>query len=136
MNIYEQAVEQAKIDNQQKKLDRLVEFERLKNREYVILDRLETLGVKYERNKHYFSSADDFIDRYRADIVYDIYLYTEKVLNRTSGKIGYPVEKLKIDTRGRYKFGSQDYSPVYDDVDNLIEAIIFSIMSITKYYTK
>lgn len=135
MNIYEQAVEQAKIDNQQKKLDRLVEFQQLKNREALLLERLDSLGVKYQRNEHYYSSEDDFLDRYRVDIVYDIYLYNEKVLNRTEGKIGYPVKKLKIDTRGKYKLGNQDYSPIYNDVNNLIEAVAEDIMRTTKYYT-
>lgn len=134
MNIYEQAAEQAKIDNQQKMLDRKVQFDLLKSRERILIERLDNLGVKYEKSKHYRFNEEDFMSKNYTFIIYDVYLYLEKVKDRY-GQINYDTEELELKTSGSYKFGREDYSPESDDLDKMVKHITEKVINSTKYYT-
>ena len=72
MNIYEQAAEQTKIDNQQQILDRKVRLDLLKSRERILIEKLDNLGVKYEKSKDYRFNEEDFMNRKYIFIRYDI----------------------------------------------------------------
>ena len=135
MNIYEQAAEQTKIDNQQQILDRKVRLDLLKSRERILIEKLDNLGVKYEKSKDYRFNEEDFMNRKYIFIRYDIYLYLEKVKDRY-GQMNYPTEEIELKENGSYKFGREEYSPESDDLDKMIKSITEKVISITKYYTR
>ena len=137
MNIYEQAAEQAKIDKQQQMLNKKVEYDLLKSQENRLLERLDNLGVKYEKDRYYDFSEEKFLGHIHngCDIRYNIYLYTEKVKDGY-GQMNYPTEELRLKRSGAYKFGTKDYSPESDSLDKVMEAVIEKIIRTTKYYTK
>ena len=141
MNIYEQAAEQAKIDKQQQMLDKRVEFDILKSKENLLLERLDNLGIKYEKSSSVGSRYDFSEEKFLGHILngctitYDIYLYTEKVKNMY-GQMKYTTEELRLKRGGTYKFGTQDYSPESSDLDKVMKAVIEKIITTTKYYTK
>ena len=142
MNIYEQAAEQAKIDNQQEMLNKKVEYDLLKSQENRLLERLDNLGIKYEKSdgagSRYNFSEEKFLGHIHngCTIAYDIYLYPEKVRCRRSWEMRYRTEVIELKRGGTYKFGTQDYSPESSDLDKIMESVIEKVMTTTKYYTK
>ena len=138
MNIYEQAAEQAKIDKQQQMLDKKVEFNLLKSKENLLLERLDNLGIKYEKSYGYDFSEEKFLGHIHngCKINYDIYLYPEKIKCRRTWNMKYATEEIKLQRGGTYKFGTQDYSPESSDLDKIMESVIEKVMRTTKYYTK
>ena len=142
MNIYEQAAEQAKIDNQQEMLNKKVEYDLLKSKENRLLERLDELGIKYEKSDsvgyRYDFSEDEFLGHIHkgCTITYKIYLYPEKVRDRRTWEMKYRTELIELRRDGRYKFGTQDYSPESDDLDLIMKHVIEQVIKTTKYYTK
>lgn len=134
MNIYEQAAEQAKIDKQQKMLNKKVEYDLLKSKENLLLERLNNLGIKYEKSRYYDFNEERFMKNYFKSR-YDIYLYPEKVRCRRTWEMRYTTEEIKLKQDGGYKFGTEDYSPQSNDLDLLMEKVIEKVMQTTKYYT-
>lgn len=136
MNIYEQAAEQAKIDKQQQMLDKRVEYDILKSKENLLLERLDELGIKYEEARGYDFSEEKFLGHIHngCTIKYNIYLYPEKVRDRY-GQMNYETERLELKRNGRYKFGREDYSPKSENLDEVMEAVTKRIIRTTKYYT-
>jgi hypothetical protein len=135
MNIYEQASEQAMIDNQQQVLDRKVRLDLLKSRERLLIEKLDNLGVKYEKSKDYRFNEEDFMNRKYTFIIYDVYLYLEKVKDGY-GQMNYLTEEIELKENGSYKFGREEYSPESDDLDKMIKSITEKVISTTKYYTR
>lgn len=142
MNIYEQAAEQAKIDKQQQMLDKRVEFDLLKSKENLLLERLDNLGIKYEKSSsvgsRYDFSEEKFLGHIHngCTIAYNIYLYPEKVRCRRTWNMKYATEEIRLKRDGTYKFGTEDYSPESSDLGKIMESVIEKVMRTTKYYTK
>ena len=137
MNIYEQAAEQAKIDRQQQMLNKKVEYDLLKSHENRLLERLDELGIKYEKRHCYKFNEEHFLAHIHngCTIEYDIYLYPEKVKDKW-GQMSYLTEEVILNRSGTYKFGRLSYSKESGDLDKIMEAITEKVISMTKYYTK
>lgn len=141
MNIYEQAAEQAKIDNQQEMLNKKVEYDLLKSHENRLIERLDELGIKYEKSdragSRYDFSEEKFLGHFRngCTIAYDIYLYPEKVRCNRTWEMKYRTEVIKLKRGGTYKFGTAEYSPESGDLEKIMEYVIEKVMETTKYYT-
>ena len=136
MNIYEQATEQAKIDRQQQMLDKKVEYDLLKSHENRLLERLDELGIKYEKSDCYLFNEEHFLSDIHngCNIYYEIYLYPEKVKD-AYGKMNYETERIMLRRGGTYKFGRFSDSTNSSDLDKIMEAVTEKVIRITKYYT-
>jgi hypothetical protein len=137
MNIYEQAAEQAKIDKQQQMLDKKVEYDLLKSHENRLVEKLNSLGIKYEKSYWYDFSEEKFLNHIHngCTIKYDLYLYPEKVRCRLTWEMKYITEEIKLKRDGTYKFGTKDYSPESSDLEKIMESVIEKVMRTTKYNT-
>jgi len=137
MNIYEQAVEQAKIDKEQRVLDRKVHFSRMKARERDVLERLDSMGITYEKGRLYQMDEKEFINSNRMHINYKVHTYPEKV-NDGYGRYGeyaYPYCRVEIKEH-RYILDEHYTSESsHKELDSLINAVCKRIMEVTKYYT-
>ena len=123
-------------------LDKKVEFNLLKSKENLLLERLDNLGIKYEKcssvGSRYDFSEEKFLGHINngCTITYDIYLYPEKVRCRRTREMKYTTEELRLKRDGTYKFGTKDYSPESSDLGKIMESVIEKVMRTTKYYTK
>ena len=131
MNIYEQAAEQAKIDHQQKMLNKKVEYDLLKSHENRLLERLDELGIKYEKRHCYKFNEEHFLAHIRngCNIEYDIYLYPYKIKDKY-GKWNYKTEEVILKRGGTYKLGRLSAS----DTSRFSEAT--ELMTLRKKYLK
>ncbi len=138
MNIYEQAAEQAKIDKQQQMLNKKVEYDLLKSHENRLVEKLNSLGIKYEKSYGYDFSEEKFLNHIHngCTIKYDLYLYPEKVRCRLTWEMKYITEEIELKRDGTYKFGTKDYSPESSDLEKIMESVIEKVMRTTKYNTK
>lgn len=137
MNIYEQAIKQAKIDKEQRVLDRKVHFSNMKSRERAVLERLDLLGITYEKGKRYRMDEEKFINTNDMNIVYRVHTYPEKV-NDGYGQYGeyvYPYCEVHIE-ENKYVF-NRNYTTesLHTEIDSLIDSVCKRIMTVTKYYT-
>jgi hypothetical protein len=134
MNIYEQAVKQAKIDKEQRVLDRKVHFSRMKSRERDLLERLDSLGITYEKDRLYRMDEEEFINTNSIHINYKAHTYPEKV-NDGYGGYAYPYCSIEI-KQDKYildKHYLRESS--HKELDSLIKSICKRIMEVGKYYT-
>lgn len=138
MNIYEQAVEQAKIDKEQRVLDRKVRFSRMKSRERNLLEKLDSLGITYEIGRLYIMDEEKFINENSMYINYKVHTYPEKVNDgwgSSYGEYAYPYCRIEIKEN---KYILDEHYPSeskHEELDSLIESVCKRIMEVTKYYT-
>lgn len=134
MNIYEQAAEQAKIDKEQRVLNRKVRFSQMKSRERALLERLESLDIKYEKDRLYLMDEEEFINTNSMYINYKVHTYPEKVKDGYGG-YAYPSCRIEI-KEDRYIFDKHHRSESsHNELDSLIDSICKRIMNEAKYYT-
>ena len=133
MNIYEQAVKQAEIDKQQSTLDRQVEFELLKSKENLLLEKLDSLGIRYDKSVYYSFNEEDFVSSNRFRVRYNVYLYPNKVKDRRTWEMKYLTKEIQLKRNGGYTFDSKDYNPSSYDLDTIMKSVVESIMKAAKY---
>lgn len=134
MNIYEQAVKQAKIDKQQTTLDRQVEFQLLKSKENLLLEKLDSLGVRYEKSRYYSFNEEDFVSSNAFRVRYNVYLYPNKVKDRFTWEMKYLTKEIQLIRDGGYTFDSKEHNPHSYDLDTIMKSVVEDIMKAAKLY--
>lgn len=138
MNIYEQAAEQAKIDKEQRVLDRKVHFSLMKSRERDVLERLDSLGITYEKDRLYRMDEEEYINTNSIDINYKVHTYPEKVNDGYGSRYGeYAYPYCRVEIRGDKYILDKHFirESSHKELDSLIKSICERIMEVGKYYT-